>query len=121
MRFLLDESLPPQFVKALQRAGFEVLKVRQLGLGGADDMVVYATAQALGAVLVTADKGFGDIRHFPLGTHHGIVVLRVIGKPERQWKALERALCQDLKGQNLTGALVIVTERKTRVRRLQSG
>jgi predicted nuclease of predicted toxin-antitoxin system len=61
-------------------------------------MVVYATAQALGAVLVTADKGFGDIRRFPLGTHHGIVVLRVIGKPERQWKALERALCQDLKG-----------------------
>jgi predicted nuclease of predicted toxin-antitoxin system len=41
MRFLLDESLPPQFVKALQRAGFEVLKVRQLGLGGADDMVVF--------------------------------------------------------------------------------
>ena len=26
--------------------------------------------------LVTADKGFGDIRTYPPGTHHGILLLR---------------------------------------------
>lgn len=116
-RFLVDESLSPIIADALRNWGFEVFEVRQLGLWGADDMVIYATAQNFAATLITADKDFGDVRRFPLGIHHGIIVLRVIGSPKRQLKALRRALMSDLKGQELGGVLVIVTERKMRLRK----
>lgn len=119
MRFLVDESLSPLVADALRDWGFEVFEVRQIGLKGADDMVVFNSAQSLSATLITADKDFGDIRRFISGAHHGIIVIRVIGAPKRQINALKRALLTDLKGQDLKGTLVVVTERKTRIRYLE--
>ncbi len=39
-------------------------------------MQSYGTVQAEGRFLVTADKGFADIRLYPPGTHGGVLLLR---------------------------------------------
>ncbi|MCS7265927.1 MAG: DUF5615 family PIN-like protein [Armatimonadetes bacterium] len=116
-RFLVDENLASSVADALRTWGFEDFEVRKIGLRGADDMAVFKAAQDLRATLITADKGFGDIRRFALGTHYGIVIVKVVGASKRQINALKRALLIDLKEQELKGALVIVTERKTCIRR----
>jgi len=113
----VDENLSPLVADALRAWGFEVFEIRQLGLRGADDTIVFDIAQNLGAALVTADKGFGDVRRFATGMHYGIIIVRVVGSPERQINALRRAILTDLKGQDIKGVLVVVTERKTRIRR----
>lgn len=45
-------------------------------MGGATDEVLWQTVQSERRLLITADKGFGDIRAYPPGTHAGILLLR---------------------------------------------
>jgi predicted nuclease of predicted toxin-antitoxin system len=47
------------------------------GLTGAVDPDVVAAATAEGRVIITLDRGMGDIRAYPPGNHAGIVVLRL--------------------------------------------
>jgi predicted nuclease of predicted toxin-antitoxin system len=76
IRFLIDEDMPRSTWTALQHAGFECLDVRDLGLRGATDGLVYERAQEEGWILLTQDLGFASSLRFPPGTHKGIVVAR---------------------------------------------
>jgi predicted nuclease of predicted toxin-antitoxin system len=44
IRFLIDEDMPRSTAKALKRVGFECFDVRDIGLKGAEDDVIYAWA-----------------------------------------------------------------------------
>lgn len=117
-RFVVDESMPRSTALELRRDGYWAEDVREVSLRGADDETVFHYAQTQQATLVTADRDFGDIRRFPLGTHYGIVVVRVMDVlPTWVVNAeLLRALRQ-LQGQSLHGALIIVGLGYVRVRR----
>ena len=45
---------------------------------------MFRWAQERGPVVVSYDEDFADTRSFPLGTHHGIVRLRVWPTPWRK-------------------------------------
>jgi predicted nuclease of predicted toxin-antitoxin system len=77
MKFKLDENLPASSVRVLVKAGHDVDTVADEGLTGAIDPDVVAAATAEDRVLITLDRGLGDIRAYPPGSHAGIVVLRV--------------------------------------------
>jgi Domain of unknown function (DUF5615) len=71
-------------LRALQlRAAFAGAEVRASrvsdaeGLGGAPDRDVVAAATAAERIPVSLDRGLGDIRAYPPGSHAGIVVLRL--------------------------------------------
>jgi predicted nuclease of predicted toxin-antitoxin system len=115
-RFFVDESLPNTVVRALRSAGYLTESVREIGLQGADDDTVFNEAQKRHAILVTGDEDFADVRRFPTGTHHGIIVVRLQGTKEQRAASLMDALKQ-LQGQSLCGALVIVELGRVRVRR----
>jgi predicted nuclease of predicted toxin-antitoxin system len=117
-RFLVDEDMPRSTAGALRGAGWAAEDVRDLGLRGHDDRAVFAHAQSESAILVTADKGFTNILRYPLGTHAGIVVLRLpTALPTRRVNdELLRALA-DLEGQDLAGVLVVVEPGRKRIRR----
>ena len=51
--------------------------VTEEGLIGAPDHDVVAAATAAGLILISLDRGLGDIRAYPPGSHAGIVVLRL--------------------------------------------
>ena len=51
--------------------------MRTQGPVGAPDRDVAAAATAAGRILISLDRGLGDIRAYPPGSHAGIVVLRL--------------------------------------------
>jgi predicted nuclease of predicted toxin-antitoxin system len=117
-KFLIDEDMPRSTAVVLRQAGHSVEDVRDVGLRGRSDQEVFQYAQAQGAILLTADKGFSNIVRFPLGTHTGILVIRVPNELPTQAVNHEvlRAL-EDLEGEDLAGLLMIVEVGRTRVRR----
>lgn len=121
-KFLIDEDMPRSTNVALREAGHDAVDVRDVGLRGHGDAEVFAYAQNLGAILVTADKGFANVLSFAPGTHSGLIVLRVPNElPTQQVnKELLRALA-DLADENLKGLLVIVEVGRTRIRRGPQG
>lgn len=117
-KFLIDEDMSRSTAVALRQAGYEAEDVRDIGLRGHSDQEVFERAQTQRAILVTADKGFANTLRFPLGTHSGIIVVRV---PDvlPTWRVNEELLhaLEELKGEDLTGLLVIVEVARIRVRR----
>ena len=58
MRLLFDEQLSEQLCEKLNDIFPGSLHVRQLGAGGASDMVVWELARDRGCILVTKDEDF---------------------------------------------------------------
>lgn len=71
--------LPPGASAAaiLASAGHDADTVVAEHLAGAPDSDVVTAATAAGRILITLDRGMGDIRAYPPGSHAGIVVLRL--------------------------------------------
>jgi predicted nuclease of predicted toxin-antitoxin system len=76
MKVKVDEDLPRALISMLQRVGYDATGVYEQGMGGWKDPALWEFVQAENRFIVTADKGFGDIRVYPPGTHHGVLVLR---------------------------------------------
>ena len=60
MKFLVDESVDRQVVDRLRMDGYEVWYVTEMDPGIPDDFVLNRANQEL-AILVTADKDFGEL------------------------------------------------------------
>lgn len=74
--------------------------VLEQGWGGLKDPELWRRLQKEERFLVTADKGFGDVRRFPPGTHAGILVLR----PARESAvAFEQLLKEVIKQHDMIG------------------
>jgi predicted nuclease of predicted toxin-antitoxin system len=81
VRVKLDENLPDSVITILGRVGHDVETARAEGLRGADDPAALAGATADGRLLLTLDRGLGDIRSYPPGTHAGVLVIRLDHNP----------------------------------------
>ena len=117
-RFLIDEDVPRSTAVALRDAGFHAEDVRDVGLRGHSDADVFAHAQTTGAVLVSCDKGFANTLAFPVGSHAGIIVIRIPDEasPSELNRELLRAIGQ-LANESLAGYLVILEVGRIRIRR----
>lgn len=117
--FLIDEDMPRSLAPALRAAGYAAEDGRDVGLGGKDDSIVFAYAQAHQQTLITEDMGFSNIFQFRLGTHAGIIVCRFPNLlPTAQVNQEILAGLTVLLGQSLSGILVIIEVGRVRVRRL---
>jgi predicted nuclease of predicted toxin-antitoxin system len=76
MHIKVDEDLPRAVSVLLREAGYECSTVSEQGMGGFKDPNLWERVQQHRQFLVTADKGFGDIRKYPPGSHGGILLLR---------------------------------------------
>ena len=117
MRLKLDENIPADASGVAEELGHDVETVLEEALGGEADPEVLRAASDEGRFLVTLDRGFGDIRQYPPGSHAGIVVLRV-GTQDSASVAdtLSVFLTNDALG-DLTGCIVVVRGHLVRVRR----
>jgi predicted nuclease of predicted toxin-antitoxin system len=105
----------------LREAGYGATDVGDSGLAGHKDPEIFSRAQAMDAVLVTADREFGNLLLFPLGSHSGIIVTRTPNQMLiRQLHDLLIQAIQSLAGKAMHGALMIVEPGRTRVRWPQS-
>ena len=75
--FGVDEDMSNSIARVLREAGHDAIHIREAGLQGSPDLVVFQFAQTRNATIITEDVGFGDIRAYPLGSHAGIILLRM--------------------------------------------
>lgn len=117
MKVKLDENMPASAAEVLITAGLDVDTVTSEGLAGATDRGLLDAATADGRMLITLDRGLGDVRSYPPGSHPGIVVLRL---PD-QSAAASRAALSDLVASydlaSLAGAVTVMEHGLLRVRR----
>ncbi len=118
LRFLVDEDLPRSTARVLREHGYEAQDVRDMGLRGSTDSEVFARAQSLSAVLLTADIDFANILRFPPGSHFGIVVSRI--PDELSTAAINSEILKALKElatEDIARAIVILEPGQIRIRR----
>jgi hypothetical protein len=76
VKFKLDENLPVELLDDLRAAGHETESVPGERLTGAEDSVHLDHVRREGRVLLTMDKGIGDVRAYPPHLYAGIVLFR---------------------------------------------
>lgn len=113
----LDEDLSPAVAAPLQAAGHTVRTVVEQGWGGQNDATLFAGVCTRNEFFITGDKGFGDFRAFPPGTHPGILLLRPGQDTVSQQLALIRSVLEQTGLEPLIGAVSVATPTGLRIRR----
>ncbi|MGV8042392.1 MAG: DUF5615 family PIN-like protein [Thermoanaerobaculaceae bacterium] len=116
-RFLVDEDMPRSLASVLALGGHDAADVRDVDLRGGSDEQVFARAQGEGRTLVTADLGFANLLRFPLGSHAGIVVVRLPNEmPAFDVVRTVAAALVGVSHGELAGSLMIVEQKRIRMR-----
>lgn len=116
MKIKLDENLPVSAAAILQAAGHDVDTVTAEGLTGAPDLDVVAAATAADRILVSLDRGLGDIRSYPPGSPAGIVVLRLTDQSPATVSKAITDLASLTDAANLAGAVAVLQRGLLRIR-----
>ncbi len=117
-KFVIDEDMSYSTGRILKQRGYDVRDIRDYGLRGAEDEEIYDFAQREKAVILTGDRGFGNILRFPLDKHFGIVVVHFPN--ETPTIEINRYLIErfkDLSEDDFKGNLIIIEPEKIRIRR----
>lgn len=117
MHIKVDEDIPPIAATWLRERGYEVSTVIEQGMGGWKDAALWQAVQADIQFLLTADKGFGDIRAHPPGRHNGVLLLRPDVDGIRPILDLLQMVLSEVDMNQLTGTVSVATPRGLRIRR----
>ena len=113
----VDEDLPRATVQMLRDSGHEALSVTEQGMGGYKDPALWRAVQTEGRFLVTADKGFADIRFHPPGSRFGVLLLRPDEDGIRPVIELLGRVLTSYDLEALARTITVVTSRGIRIRR----
>lgn len=97
--------------------GHDVDTVIDEAMLGAADEDVLAAATGEGWLLITLDRGFGDIRRHPPGMHAGVVVLRPGDQLAPTVTTALRDLARAHPLEDMVGCITIVRGDLVRIRR----
>ena len=118
MRVKVDEDLPRAAVQMLRDRGYEAVSVLDQRMGGWRDPALWQAIQAEQRFLVTADKGFADIRFHVPGTHAGVLLLRSDQDGIRPVIELLELVLASYSLEALARTVTVVTPRGIRIRRV---
>lgn len=113
----VDEDLPITLTATLNAAGHDASRVFDQRMGGWKDAQLWEAVQSEERFFITADKGFGDIRRYPPGTHGGVLVLRPDDDGIRPLLELITSVLTQYALEDLVGTLAVATPRGVRIRR----
>ena len=117
MNFVADEDVDGPIVEHLRQAGYQVWYVAEMASGTTDD-VVLAIAREQEALLLTADKGFGEMVFRQQLLTTGVVLVRLEGlTPVR--KAMIVVQAMDDHGQELSGNFSVISPGTLRIRKIR--
>lgn len=117
MLIKVDEDLPRAVAARLRELGHDASTVREQEMGGWPDDRLWLAVQEKEQLLVTADKGFGDIRRHPPGHHHGVVLMRPDEDGIRPLLELLDRLVEDRPLESFARTVTVVSPVGIRVRR----
>ena len=116
-RVKVDEDLPRQIADLMAARGHNAATVVGQGWQGTSDDDLWPRVQSERRWLITADKGFADLRRHPPGTHAGVILLRAQEESRRAYLELAAIALERLKLDEIPGAVVVVTHWGARIRR----
>lgn len=118
MKFLADMGVSPDTVLWLRSLGYDAVHLHEQGLDRLPDAEVLSRARDEQRVLLTHDLDFGYLLAISRAQLPSVVIFRLDDmRPRSVNHYLERVLHQH-KDELNAGAVVIVTEGRTRVRML---
>jgi predicted nuclease of predicted toxin-antitoxin system len=114
MNILADESVDLPIVAHLRQLGHSVWYVAEMDPGLSDEAVL-KLARDEQALLLTADKDFGELVFRWRQASHGVTLLRLAGLPtQRKAEIVATAIAQY--GGSLTAAFSVITKQNVRIR-----
>ena len=78
MKFLADENIDRQIVERLRQAGYQIWYVTEM-FPSISDEIVLQLANEEQALLLTADKDFGELVFRQRLMHLGVILIRLAG------------------------------------------
>jgi predicted nuclease of predicted toxin-antitoxin system len=117
LRIKVDEDLPKGVVESIREVIPDTVTVVDEGLSGVLDPKLWDTAQREGRFLITGDKAFANIRRYPPGTHHGVLLLRPNENGIPQMRNLIRDVLKLGNLESLAGCTAVASPGRLKVRR----
>ncbi len=115
MIFLADESVVRHVVELLRDEGYHLLSMAETQPGAPDEAVM-DLAQSEHAILLTADKDFGELVFRQGRAAPGVVLIRLAGlSPEAKAKAVASALADHVS--ELENSFTVISPGFVRIRR----
>jgi len=116
--WLVDQNVPGEICEWLvsRKIGIEAHHVRDLGLSTATDEHIFRVAQKHEWAVLTFDEDFADQRVFPLGSHAGVIRLRVWPTTAEEIERALTRLFMEVSPHELRGALAIIDRERIRIR-----
>jgi len=118
VKVVADEGVDRPIVARLRQDGHEVDYIAEMDSGLDDDRVL-SRANQRRALLITADKDFGEMVFMQGKLNTGIVLLRLAGVPPTQKaKIVSDALASH--GSEMRAAFSVITHRMLRIRPIRT-
>jgi len=117
VRVKVDEDLPRQVAELFSACGHDAMTVVMQGWQGLADEALWPRVQQEERWLVTADKGFADLRVYPPGSHADVLLFRLDEESRRGYLELTQTALDRLSFEELTGSIIVVTRRGIRIRK----
>lgn len=114
MNLLADENVDMQVVRRLREDGHEVLYIAEMEPGIPDEKVL-AIANERGALLLTADKDFGELVFRLRRISGGVILARLAGLPPLRKAEIISSAIRD-HAPELFGTFTVVTPGMVRIR-----
>ena len=115
MNFVADESIDQQIVQRLREEGYSLEYIVETGPGISDEDVL-ELAKRKGAILLTADKDFGEIVFRQRKVTEGVILIRLAGQSQES-KALVVSSIVKRHGEELYRAFSVITPGGIRIRK----
>jgi predicted nuclease of predicted toxin-antitoxin system len=115
LKIVADESVDKQIVNRLRSDGHDVLFIAELDPGIDDDTVLLRSRES-NAVLLTADKDFGELVFRQRLLHSGVVLIRLAGL-EAETKAELVATAFEQHADELKLGFAVLSRRALRLRK----
>lgn len=115
LKIFADECVHIDLISALKRGGHNVKTARDAGFAGADDSAIFRFAAEDKRILLTFDRGFGDVFRFNIKQSKGIVII-LVGQMERE-EIINNTLSffAFIVEHNISGKLAIVGRNRIRI------
>lgn len=118
MKFLADENVDKPIVERLRKDGHVVLYVIEMEPSISDDEVIRQANQE-SALLLTADKDFGELTFRQGRIIYGVVLIRLAGlSPQRKAEVVAVAIQEH--ADELAQNFAVITPGAVRIRRRRS-
>jgi predicted nuclease of predicted toxin-antitoxin system len=114
VNLLIDESVDRQIVEKLRQDGYDVVYVSDLDPGISDDAVLRIANDTL-ALLVTADKDFGELVFRRQQINAGVLLIRLAGL-QKETKTELVADAMRTHSDELPGAFSVLSPGMIRIR-----